>query len=328
MLVLGQDVGVNGGVFRATEGLLERFGEHRVRDTPLAELLICGASVGMAAQGLKPVCEIQFAGFIYPALDQLANHASRLRTRTRGRMTCPLVLRTPAGGGIHAPEHHSESIEAFLAHVPGIKCVTPSTPERAYGLLLSAIRDPRPGGVPGADAALPPRQGAGGGRREGPPPRAGLRRTRGRRRHPGLLGRGHVGEPGRRRPPRRRRSGRRAHRRREHQPPSMKTRCSARCARTGRLVVVHEAPYTGGFGAEVAARVAERALDRLLAPVERVTGFDTRDAAAEARTGLPPRRRAHRRGVAPRAGERLSRRPRRRTLHTVPAGIDTGENSP
>ena len=127
VLVLGQDVGVNGGVFRATEGLIERFGERRVRDTPLAELLICGASVGMAAQGLRPVCEIQFAGFVYPAVDQLASHAARLCTRTRGRMTRPLVLRAPAGGGIHAPEHHSESIEAIVAHVSGLKCVIPST---------------------------------------------------------------------------------------------------------------------------------------------------------------------------------------------------------
>ena len=119
VLVLGQDVGVNGGVFRATEGLLERFGERRVRDTPLAELLICGASVGMAAQGLRPVCEIQFAGFIYPALDQLANHASRLRTRTRGRMTCPLVLRTPAGGGIHAPSTTRRASRRFLPMYPG-----------------------------------------------------------------------------------------------------------------------------------------------------------------------------------------------------------------
>src|SRR5690606_31608795 len=120
VLVLGEDVGVNGGVFRATVGLLERFGKERVIDTPLAEGLIAGMSVGLAAQGFRPVAEIQFMGFMYPALDQLVNHAARLRNRTRGRLTCPLVLRVPFGAGIHAPEHHSESTESMLAHIPGL----------------------------------------------------------------------------------------------------------------------------------------------------------------------------------------------------------------
>ncbi len=144
LVVLGEDVGANGGVFRATVNLQEQFGEDRVRDTPLAENLIAGISIGMAAQGLKPVAEIQFMGFIYPTLDQLVNHAGRLRNRTRGRLACPMVLRAPYGGGIHAPEHHSESTEAMLAHIPGIRVVVPSTPARAYGLLLAAIRDPDP----------------------------------------------------------------------------------------------------------------------------------------------------------------------------------------
>jgi len=144
VVVLGQDVGVNGGVFRATAGLLERFGSARVFDTPLAETLIAGMSVGLAAQGLRPVAEVQFMGFVYPAIDQLVNHASRLRNRTRGRLTCPLVLRTPFGAGIHAPEHHSESTEAMLAHIPGLRVVAASSPARAYGLLLAAIRDPDP----------------------------------------------------------------------------------------------------------------------------------------------------------------------------------------
>ena len=144
VVVLGEDVGVSGGVFRATLGLQKRFGADRVLDTPLAELLISGICVGMAAQGLKPVGEIQFMGFMYPCLDQLVNHASRIRNRTQGRLTCPMVLRTPHGAGIRAPEHHSESTEAMLAHIPGLRVVIPSSPERAYGLLLAAVRDPDP----------------------------------------------------------------------------------------------------------------------------------------------------------------------------------------
>jgi 2-oxoisovalerate dehydrogenase E1 component beta subunit len=144
VVVFGEDVGLNGGVFRATAGLQQRFGEERVFDTPLSEALIGGLCVGMAAQGLKPVGEIQFMGFVYPCIDQLVNHASRLRNRTQGRLTCPMVLRTPHGAGIRAPEHHSEATEAMLAHIPGLRVVIPSTPERAYGLLLAAIRDPDP----------------------------------------------------------------------------------------------------------------------------------------------------------------------------------------
>ncbi len=144
VVLFGEDIGINGGVFRATDGLWQRFGSERVRDTPLSESLIAGMAVGAAASGLKPVAEIQFFGFIYPAIDQLVNHASRLRNRTRGRLTCPMVLRAPYGGGIHAPEHHSESMEAMLAHIPGLRVVVPSSPASAYGLLLGAIRDPDP----------------------------------------------------------------------------------------------------------------------------------------------------------------------------------------
>ncbi|MGH7248545.1 MAG: alpha-ketoacid dehydrogenase subunit beta, partial [Pseudomonadota bacterium] len=144
VVVFGEDVGVNGGVFRATAGLQQRFGAERVFDTPLSEALISGLCVGMAAQGLKPVGEIQFMGFLYPCIDQLVNHASRLRNRTQGRLSCPMVLRTPHGAGIRAPEHHSEATEAMLAHIPGLRVVIPSAPERAYGLLLAAIRDPDP----------------------------------------------------------------------------------------------------------------------------------------------------------------------------------------
>ncbi len=144
VIILGEDVGINGGVFRATAGLRDRFGDDRVIDTPLAETMIAGLSIGLAAQGMKPVAEAQFMGFIYPMLDQMICHAARMRHRTRGRLTCPMVLRAPYGGGIHAPEHHSESTEALFAHIPGLRVVIPSSPSRAYGLLLAAIRDPDP----------------------------------------------------------------------------------------------------------------------------------------------------------------------------------------
>ncbi|GIL04204.1 alpha-ketoacid dehydrogenase subunit beta [Betaproteobacteria bacterium PRO7] len=144
VVVFGEDVGVNGGVFRATVGLQQRFGAARVFDTPLAEALIAGMAVGLAVEGLKPVAEIQFAGFAYTTIDQLLNEAGRMRHRTLGRLSCPLVLRTPCGAGIRAPEHHSESPEAMFAHIPGIRVVYPTSPRRAYGLLLAAIRDPDP----------------------------------------------------------------------------------------------------------------------------------------------------------------------------------------
>ncbi|MCH8348454.1 MAG: alpha-ketoacid dehydrogenase subunit beta, partial [Proteobacteria bacterium] len=144
VVVFGEDVGKNGGVFRATDGLQAKHGEDRVFDSPLAEAMIAGLSVGMAAQGLKPVSEIQFMGFVFPAMTQIITAAARIRNRTRGRLSCPMVMRMPYGGGIHAPEHHSESTEALFAHIPGIRVVIPSNPSRAYGLLLAAIRDPDP----------------------------------------------------------------------------------------------------------------------------------------------------------------------------------------
>ena len=144
VVIMGEDVGINGGVFRATRGLEKKFGNQRVIDTPLAEVMIAGLAVGMSAMGMKPVIEAQFMGFIYPMVEQLTCHAARMRHRTRGRLSCPMVLRAPFGGGIHAPEHHSESTEAIFAHVPGLRVVIPSSPARAYGLLLAAIRDPDP----------------------------------------------------------------------------------------------------------------------------------------------------------------------------------------
>ena len=274
VIVLGEDVGVNGGVFRATAGLQERFGPERVIDTPLAELLISGLCVGMAAQGLKPVGEIQFMGFVYPCIDQLVNHASRLRHRTQGRLSCPMVLRTPHGAGIRAPEHHSESTEAMLAHIPGLRVVMPSSPERAYGLLLAAIRDPDPvifleptriyraakGEVEDDGEALPLdvafvlRQGkdvtlVSWG--------AMVKET--------LAAADSLADQGI-----------------DAEVVDLATlkpydedTLLGSLAKTGRCVIVHEAARTGGFGAEIAAFIAERALSSMLAPVARITGYDT-----------------------------------------------------
>src|SRR5512138_2577204 len=144
MVVLGEDVGRDGGVFRVTEGLMERFGAERVIDTPLAESAIVGMAIGMAAYGLRPVCEIQFAGFDYFSFHQIECHASRLRHRSQGRFSVPMVMRAPYGGGVRALEHHSESRETYWAHTPGLKMVVPSTPRTARALLISAIRDPDP----------------------------------------------------------------------------------------------------------------------------------------------------------------------------------------
>ena len=263
VVVLGEDVGLNGGVFRATQGLLERFGRERVIDTPLAELAIAGVSVGMAAAGLKPVAEIQFSGFIYPAIDQIVSHASRLRNRTRGRMSCPMVLRAPCGGGIHAPEHHGESNEAMFAHMPGLRVVIPSSPQRAYGLLLAAIRDPDPviflepariyravkqevaddGEALPLDTCFVLREGRdltlvtwGAMIKETLAAAETLAATL---------------------------------------KPLDADTILASVEKTGRCVIVHEAALTGGFGAEIAARIAERGLLSLQAPLERVAGYDT-----------------------------------------------------
>src|SRR6476661_8292944 len=274
VIVLGEDVGVNGGVFRATVGLQQRFGSQRVVDTPLAELLISGLCVGMAAQGLRPVGEIQFMGFMYPCIDQLLNHASRMRTRTQGRLSCPMVLRTPYGAGIRAPEHHSESTEAMLAHIPGLRVVTPSSPERAYGLLLGAIRDPDPvvfleptriyraakGNVEDDGEALP--LDVAFVLREGRDVTliswgAMVKETLGAAE--ALDAEGISAE---------------VIDLATLKPYDEETLLSS-VAKTGRCVIVHEAARTGGFGAEIAALIAERGLTSLLAPVARVTGYDT-----------------------------------------------------
>ena len=273
VVLLGEDIGVNGGVFRATVGLQARFGTQRVIDTPLAESAIVGAAVGMAAMGLKPVAEIQFTGFIYPAIDQIVNHASRLRHRTRGRLSCPLVVRSPCGGGIHAPEHHSESPEAMFAHMPGLRVVIPSSPARAYGLLLAAIRDPDPvifleptrlyrmvreevedtGTATSLDECITLRGGSditlvSWG--------AMIRETL--QAADALLGQGVAAE---------------VIDVATLKPLDMET-ILASVARTGRCVIVHEAARTAGLGAEIAANLAGQGLYALLAPVQRVTGYD------------------------------------------------------
>jgi pyruvate dehydrogenase E1 component beta subunit len=274
VLVLGEDVGINGGVFRATDGLLQRFGETRVFDTPLSEALLAGLGVGLGAQGFRPVIEFQFMGFIYPALDQVVNHVGRLRNRTRGRLSCPMVLRAPFGGGIHAPEHHSESAEAMFAHIPGIRVVIPSSPAKAYGLLLAAIRNPDP------VVFLEPKR-----RYRGPKEEVVDDGTAAALDRCFVLREGEdvtlvtwgalVGE-----------TLAVADRLAEEgvaaevidvatlKPLDMTTILGS-VARTGRCVIVHEATFTGGFGGEIAARLADEGLMHLLAPVRRVTAFDT-----------------------------------------------------
>ncbi len=274
VVLLGEDVGVNGGVFRATDGLIDEFGSDRVVDTPLAESVIVGMGIGMAAQGLKPIVELQFMGFIYPAVDQIINHAARLRNRTRGRLTCPMVIRAPFGGGIHAPEHHSESTEALFAHMPGVRVVIPSSPARAYGLLLAAIRDPDPviflepkrvyrlgkqdiednGEALPLDSCFVLRDGidvtlVSWG--------ASIKETLEAATELSQLGiDAEVIDVA------------------TISPLDIDTILDS-VSRTGRCVIVHEAALSFGAGAEIAARLACEGITSLLAPVKRVTGFDT-----------------------------------------------------
>ncbi|WP_018256801.1 alpha-ketoacid dehydrogenase subunit beta [Halomicrobium katesii] len=272
VLVLGEDVGENGGVFRATQGLIEEFPD-RVIDTPLAEAGIVGTAIGMAAHGLRPVPEMQFSGFMYPAFDQLVSHAARLRTRSRGRFTCPMVVRAPYGGGIRAPEHHSESKEAFYAHEPGLKVVVPSTPADAKGLLAASIRDPDPVvflepkliyrafrepvdaecyTVPLGEAAV---------RREGSDVTVV---TWGAMTRPTVEAAEELAPE----------VDAEVIDLRTLSPMDTETVVES-FKRTGRAVVVHEAPKTGGLAGEVIATIQEEALLYQEAPVQRVTGFDT-----------------------------------------------------
>lgn len=274
VLVLGEDVGIDGGVFRATEGLFKAFGEQRVLDTPLAEASIAGVSIGLAAQGFRPVAEIQFTGFAYACIDQILNHASRLRSRTRGRLTCPMVLRSPAGGGIKAVEHHSESPEAMFAHIPGIKVAMPSSPARAYGLLLSAIRDPDP--VVFLEPTRLYRAARGEVDDDGVGMPLGRCVTLRAGRDVSIVSWGAMIKETLEA------ADQLAAENIEAEVIDVATLKPLDTAtildsvgRTGRLVIVHEAPMSCGFGAEIAARMASRAITRLLAPIERVTGYDT-----------------------------------------------------
>jgi 2-oxoisovalerate dehydrogenase E1 component beta subunit len=274
VVVLGEDIATNGGVFRATLGLLKEFGPERVRDTPLAESMIAGLSIGMAVAGLKPVAEFQFMGFIYPALDQIINHASRMRNRTRGRLTCPLVFRTPYGCGIRAPEHHSESTEAIFAHIPGLRVVMPSSPARAYGLLLASIRDPDP------VIFLEPSRLYRWAKQEVPDDgkalpldtcftlRVGTDIT--------LVTWGSVVKETLAAADMLAKQGISA----EVidvatlRPLDIDTILSS-VEKTGRCIIVHEAARSCGIGAEISAQIAERGMMFLQAPVKRITGYDT-----------------------------------------------------
>ncbi|MBM3282242.1 MAG: alpha-ketoacid dehydrogenase subunit beta [Candidatus Diapherotrites archaeon] len=275
LVLLGEDVGVDGGVFRVTEGLQSKYGKDRVIDTPLAESAIIGTSIGMAAYGLHPVPEIQFSGFIYPGFDQLISHASRIRFRSRGRFSCPMTIRSPYGGGIKAPEHHSESTEALYIHTPGLKVVIPSNPTDAKGLLTSALREPDP------VMFLEPLRVYRAFREEVPDEQYTI-----------PLGRANVFQ-----------SGSditiiswgamfrqcvdAVKEIQEEEKLSIELidlrslspidwpAVHSSVQKTGRCVVVQEAPLTLGLASEIMARILEKNFLHLKAPVERVTGFDT-----------------------------------------------------
>ncbi len=274
VIVFGEDVAKNGGVFRTTVGLLEKFGPRRVLDTPLAESMIGGIAIGMAAQRLKPVAEFQFMGFIYPAIDHILNQASRMRNRTRGRLSCPIVFRAPYGGGIHAPEHHSESTETIFAHIPGLRVVIPSSPARAYGLLLAAIRDPDP------VVFLEPKRIYRWVKQEVPDDGKALPLDKSFVLREGsdvtLIAWGAMIK-----------ETLEAAEKLEEQGISAEIIDVATLKpidyetilhsieKTGRCVIIHEAARHCGVGAEIAATIAEHGIFFLRAPIRRVTGYDT-----------------------------------------------------
>lgn len=274
LIILGEDVGRLGGVFRVTDGLLEKFGPERVIDTPLAEAGIVGSAIGLALGGFRPVAEIQFMGFLPAALDQIICHVSRYRNRSRGRYSLPLVIRLPYGAGIHAPEHHSESTEALLVHIPGLKVVVPSSPYEAKGLLLAALRDPDPviflepkriyrairEEVPEEEYLIPLGQSR--------VVREGDRVT--------VVAWGAMVREALRAAELAAAAGISVE---VIDPRTLKPLDDApiitSIRKTGRGVIVHEACRTGGLGAEIIARIVEKAFLYLAAPLERVTGFDT-----------------------------------------------------
>lgn len=274
VMVLGEDVGRNGGVFRATEGLIERFGEDRVVDTPLAESAIVGSAVGLAIGGMRPVAEIQFLGFIYEAMDQIGTQASRMRFRSQGRYHVPLVLRAPFGGGVRTPEIHSDSLEAIFAHIAGIKVVMPATPYQAKGLLLAAIQDPDP------VMFLEPMRLYRSMREEVPEDwyelPLGQARLVQSGSHVTIVAWGPMVPVAQ-------------HAAQQVSGEGISAEVIDLCTispwdmsaviesvrKTGRAIVVHEAQRQNGFGAEVAATIQEQAFLSLEAPVLRVTGYDT-----------------------------------------------------
>jgi pyruvate dehydrogenase E1 component beta subunit len=274
VILLGEDVGVDGGVFRVTDRLIDQFGEERVLDTPLAEAGIVGMSIGMALYGLRPVCEMQFSGFSYQAFHQIEGHAARMRWRTQGRLSVPMVLRAPYGGGVRALEHHSESREAYYAHTPGLKMVIPSGPRNARALLVAAIRDPDPviffepkavyrayrEEVPEADEILP--LGQSQVVRDG---RDLTIVTYGAMVRPVMSAAEELS----------RRDGVEA----EvvdllTVAPLDDTLFTASARKTGHVMIVHEAPRSFGPGAEILSRLVEKSFFYLEAPIVRVTGYD------------------------------------------------------
>ncbi len=273
MVILGEDVGINGGVFRATEGLFQEFGPSRVIDTPLAESGIIGVSIGMAVYGLKPVAEIQFMDFIYPGFDQIQSELSKFRYRSGGQFAAPVTIRVPYGGGIRGSHYHSQSTEAFFTHTPGLKVVIPATPHDTKGLLTSALRDPDPvmflepkkiyrtvrGEVPDEDYTVP--IGKANVAREG---NDVVVFAYGAMLHVAMEAAELAAEKG---------VGVEVVDIRTLLPFDIETIMSS-VKKTGRVVIVHEACKTCGFGAEIAAQIAERGLLHLKAPIIRVAGFD------------------------------------------------------
>lgn len=273
ILLFGQDVGVSGGVFRVSEGLKEEFGDDRVFDTPLSETAIVGAAIGLSSFGFRPIAEIQFSGFLPIALNQIMEIGSRMRWRTRGEFTAPMVIRTPFGAGVRAPEHHSESDEAMYAHIPGLKVVIPSNPRSAYGLLLAAIRDPdpvlflEPKRLYRSETGSFPESGEEMELSKANIVREGSDIT--------IITWGSMVKP-----------VKEVH---ENISPEISVEVIdlltispydqdtviESVKKTGRVVIVHEASKTGGFGAEISAQINSEALIYLDAPIKRITGFDT-----------------------------------------------------
>jgi pyruvate dehydrogenase E1 component beta subunit len=272
-VILGEDVGLDGGVFRVTDGLFQKFGADRVMDTPLAESGLMGVAIGMAAFGLLPIVEIQFLGFIYPAFNQILSHVARLRNRTRGRYPMPLVIRTPYGAGVRALEHHSESTEALFCQIPGLTVVVPSTPHEAKGLLIASLRSEEP------VIFLEPSRLYRAEKQDVPdePYEVALREARIVREGKDLtlIGWGAM-------VPVMEKAAEAAEGRGVSSEildlrtlaPMDREAVLTSVRKTGRAVVVHEAPRTCGLGAEISALIAENALLSLQAPVARVTGPD------------------------------------------------------